>query len=260
MLKSFKLTFRRGLRDGLPIALGYLSVSFAYGMLAVSRGLPILTPIMISITNFTGTGQFVGTDMLLLGAMIGEIALTLFIINARYILMSIAVSQRFDKGFVWWQRMIIAFGVTDEVFAVAMSRNSILPYKYMLGLMLGAFWGWVGGTTLGALLGSVISAGSLLSAMGIALYAMYIAIIIPDCRKSRRVCVVVALSIAVSILFRYTPYLKEIKSYIVIIIAAVLSALIATFLFPLNDELEPPPYEDNIALPPPADSDIGRAL
>lgn len=245
MLNSLKLSFKKGLKDGLPIAIGYLSVSFAYGMLAVSKGLPVYAPILISITNFTGTGQFVGTDMLIAGAMLSEIALTLFIINARYILMSIALSQRFAISMKWWQRMILAFGNTDEVFAVAMSKNSILPYRYMTGLIIGSFWGWVAGTALGALLGSFIPAGALLSAMGIALYAMFIAIIIPDCRRSRHVCFVVAISIMISVIFRYTPYLNQIKSYIVIIIAAIISSLLGTFIFPTQDEIEPPPYIDN---------------
>lgn len=179
MLSSNRyLTFSRGLRDGLPIALGYISVAFAFGILAVEKGLPAWSPILISVTNFTGTGQFAGIDLIAAMASFAEIAFTLLIINLRYLLMSLSLSQRLEPGIGLGKRMAIAFGITDEIFAVAIQKESLLGGKYLAGLILSSYSGWVGGTVLGALASSLLPA-SLLSALGIALYAMFIAIIIP---------------------------------------------------------------------------------
>lgn len=237
----FNLTFKKGLKDGLPIAIGYLSVSFAFGILAVNSGLPIWAPIITSLTNFTGTGQFVGTTLIAAGASIAEIAFTLLIINARYVLMSISLSQRLEKVSIW-KKLIIAFGNTDEIFAVAVSKYCDLNFKYMAGLILCSFTGWVGGTALGALCGSIIPQ-SILSAMGIALYAMFIAIIIPPAKKSRAVLLVIALGALISVAIYYIPFINQLNSSWRIIIAGVVSTLIGTFVMPLKDEpKEPPDY------------------
>lgn len=241
MSAVFNLTFKKGLKDGLPIAIGYLSVSFAFGILAVNSGLPIWAPIVTSLTNFTGTGQFVGTTLIAAGASIAEIAFTLLIINARYVLMSISLSQRLEKVSIW-KKLIIAFGNTDEIFAVAVSKYCDLSFKYMAGLILCSFSGWVGGTVLGALCGSIIPQ-SILSAMGIALYAMFIAIIIPPAKKSRAVLLVVALGALISVAIYYIPFINQLNSSWRIIIAGVLSTLIGIFIMPLKDEpKEPPEY------------------
>lgn len=237
----FNLTFKKGLKDGLPIAIGYLSVSFAFGILAVNSGLPIWAPIITSLTNFTGTGQFVGTTLIAASASIAEIAFTLLIINARYVLMSISLSQRLEKVSIW-KKLIIAFGNTDEIFAVAVSKYCDLNFKYMAGLILCSFTGWVGGTALGALCGSIIPQ-SILSAMGIALYAMFIAIIIPPAKKSRAVLLVIALGALISVAIYYIPFINQLNSSWRIIIAGVVSTLIGTFVMPLKDEpKEPPDY------------------
>lgn len=241
MSAVFNLTFKKGLKDGLPIAIGYLSVSFAFGILAVNSGLPIWAPIVTSLTNFTGTGQFVGTTLIAASASIAEIAFTLLIINARYVLMSISLSQRLEKVSIW-KKLIIAFGNTDEIFAVAVSKYCDLSFKYMAGLILCSFSGWVGGTVLGALCGSIIPQ-SILSAMGIALYAMFIAIIIPPAKKSRAVLLVIALGALISVAIYYIPFINQLNSSWRIIIAGVLSTLIGTFIMPLKDEpKEPPEY------------------
>lgn len=237
----FNLTFKKGLKDGLPIAIGYLSVSFAFGILAVNSGLPIWAPIITSLTNFTGTGQFVGTTLIAAGASIAEIAFTLLIINARYVLMSISLSQRLEKVSIW-KKLIIAFGNTDEIFAVAVSKYCDLSFKYLAGLILCSFTGWVSGTALGALCGSIIPQ-SILSAMGIALYAMFIAIIIPPAKKSRAVLLVIALGALISVAIYYIPFINQLNSSWRIIIAGVVSTLIGTFVMPLKDEpKEPPEY------------------
>lgn len=253
MSTVFNLTFKKGVKDGLPIAIGYLSVSFAFGILAVNSGLPIWAPIITSLTNFTGTGQFVGTTLIAAGASIAEIAFTLLIINARYVLMSISLSQRLEKVSIW-KKLVIAFGNTDEIFAVAVSKYCDLSFKYMAGLILCSFTGWVGGTALGALCGSIIPQ-SILSAMGIALYAMFIAIIIPPAKKSRAVLLVVALGALISVAIYYIPFINQLNSSWRIIIAGVLSTLIGTFAMPLKDEpKEPPEYVEPNEI---VDNDIG---
>lgn len=238
------LNFKKGIRDGLPIAFGYLSVSFAFGILAVNSGLPLWAPIITSLSNFTGTGQFVGTSMIAAGAAVLEIAFTLLIVNARYILMSISLSQRLGKmNFI--KKMFIAFGNTDEIFAVAISKYTELNFRYMSGLILSSFAGWVSGTVIGAAAGSIIPE-SVLSAMGIALYAMFIAIIVPDMRKSRAVASIVAIGALLSVIFHYTPYLKLLNDSWIIMISGVGATLIGAIAFPLRDEpQEPPPYVEN---------------
>lgn len=238
MLSSNRyLTFSRGLRDGLPIALGYISVAFAFGILAVEKGLPAWSPILISVTNFTGTGQFAGIDLIAAMASFAEIAFTLIIINLRYLLMSLSLSQRLEPGMGLGKRMAIAFGITDEIFAVAIQKESLLGGKYLAGLILSSYSGWVGGTVLGALASSLLPA-SLLSALGIALYAMFIAIIIPPARSSRPVALVILIAVCLSCLFRYVPFLSGLSSGWVIIISGLVSALIGTFLFPMQEDKE----------------------
>lgn len=231
------LTFARGARDGLPIALGYLSVSFAFGILAVEKGLPVWSPILISLTNFTGTGQFAGADLISAGAGLLEIAFTLLIINLRYLLMSLSLSQRLSPKVGLLGRLAISFGVTDENFAVAIAQESPLNGRYLAGLILASFSGWLLGTVIGALAGAFLPQ-SLLSALGIALYAMFIAIIIPPCRENRAVLIVVGVAVVLSCLFAYLPFLSALGSGWAIIICGVVSALIGALLFPAADELD----------------------
>lgn len=241
------LNFIKGIKDGIPIALGYLSVSFAFGILAVNNGLPAWMPIIISATNLTGTGQFVGSELIALSASLTEIAFTLLVVNARYILMSISLSQRLSPNVHMWQRLIIAFGNTDEIFGVAMNQNGLLNFKYLSGIILTSYIGWLSGTAIGALAGSIIP-NTLLSALGIALFAMFIAIIIPSAKTSRAIMIVVGISIAISVLFYYTPVLNRLNKSWVIIIAGLISAGVCAVAFPIKnvscEVLEPPPYTE----------------
>ena len=136
MTENKQLTFAAGLRDGLPILLGYLSVAFAFGMSTVAKGFPLWLPTLISATNFTGTGQFVGVDLIYARAALAELAFTLLIINLRYLLMSLSLSQRLAPSVGFFRRLAIAFGNTDEIFAVAMQQEGALNFNYRLGLIL----------------------------------------------------------------------------------------------------------------------------
>ena len=229
------LTFRKGLRDAIPIALGYFSVSATFGMICVSNKLPMWAAPLISLTNFTGTGQFVGANMIATGALIIEILLTLLVINARYFLMSISLSQRLSSKICLLGRLTIAFGNTDEIFAVAMQQNKLLSFKYMVGLILCSFVGWVGGTVTGTLVGSIMPV-DLVSAMGIAIYAMFIAIIVPPLKKSKPILAVVAIAAVLNCALTFTPFINRIGSSWSVIISGIAAAAIGAILFPQEME------------------------
>ncbi len=178
--------FNYGFRKGLPIALGYIPVSFTFGLMAVTGGLPVWLTIFISASNITSAGQFAGTSLILAGAGYLEITLTTFIINIRYMLMSLSLSQKIQNKMPMYQRLIFAFGITDETFSVASMEQGKLPFYYLLGLITGPVCGWTLGTAMGALICSRLPE-NLSNAMGIALYGMFIAIIIPPAKKSTTV-------------------------------------------------------------------------
>jgi Predicted branched-chain amino acid permease (azaleucine resistance) len=233
MIKKEPLTFQLGIKHGIPIALGYLSVSFAFGMIAADKGFSAWAPILTSISSFTGTGQFVGINLISLGASFVELVFTLLIINARYVLMSVSLSQRLSAKVTLWQRCLIAFGNTDEVFAVAMNNGQLLDFRYMSGLILVSYSGWILGTILGAFSGGLLP-GSIASAFGIMLYAMFVAIIIPPAKEKHSILFVIFVASAISCAFRYVPALKPISGGWVVIIGGVLSAVIGALIFPME--------------------------
>lgn len=227
--------FKEGVRDGVPICLGYISVSMAFGLTAVKAGMPIWAAVMMSLTNLTSAGQFAGNNLLLAHGSYLELMLTTFIINIRYFLMSLSVSQKVNKEFGLKERLIASFGVTDEVFAVSMQRKGDLSISYMLGLISTPILGWTGGTLVGAVATSLLPA-ALTDAMGIALYGMFIAIIVPPAREQKSVMIAVVLAIAASYAFAYVPFLSVLSGgWSVIIITVVVSAL-AAWLFPIKEE------------------------
>lgn len=235
VIKMNKREFKEGIRDGMPICLGYISVSMAFGLTAVKAGLPVWAAVVMSLTNLTSAGQFAGTNLLLAQSSYIELMVTTFIINIRYFLMSLSVSQKVDKHFGLKERLIASFGVTDEVFAVSMQRRSELSFSYMLGLIGTPILGWTGGTLIGAVATSLLPA-ALTDAMGIALYGMFIAIIVPPAREHKEVLFAVILAILASYAFAYLPFLSVFSGgWSVIIITVVVSAL-AAWLFPIPEE------------------------
>ncbi len=234
MENSCQNSFKKGVIDGLPIGLGYLSVSFAFGIKAVQQGFPAPLAVLMSMTNLTSAGQFAGLDLIIAGGSFVEMALTQFIINLRYALMSISLSQKLSEKVTLIQRMLIAFGNTDEVFAVAVSNREKVGKKYMYGLILLPYIGWSLGTLTGAVAGNILPE-SLITALGIAIYGMFVAIVVPPMKKSRTVAIVVAIAIALNCIFKYTPYLSQVSSGFVIIICAVAAAAIGALIQPIND-------------------------
>ena len=233
------LTFKEGIKDGLPIALGYLSVSFTFGITAVNMGIPPITAILISLTNVTSAGQVAGIGIIAAGGGYAEMALAQIIINLRYALMSLSLSQKLDSRYNIWHRLATSFCVTDEVFAVASGKSGgEIPARYMYGLILLPYFFWAGGTAVGAFLGSILPE-MIKSALGIAIYGMFIAIVIPPSKKSRGVLFTAAAAALLSCLVYYIPIFSFISSGISIIICTVIAAALGAVLFPRDIREEP---------------------
>ena len=226
--------FFRGFKDGIPIGLGYLSVSFAFGITAVSRGVPRWIALLISMTNLTSAGQLAGLDLMVAGCTIGEMILTQCVINMRYALMSISLAQKTDETVRLRDRFLISFGITDEVFAVSSGQPGRVGRFYLLGLIVAPYLGWSTGTLLGTVASGLLPA-SVMSALGIAIYGMFVAIVIPPARKSRAVALVLAGAVALSCLFYWTPVLNRVSSGFVIILCAVIAAAVGAWLAPVPD-------------------------
>ncbi len=233
---SRRQRFWAGFRCGAPVMLGYAPVSFAFAVSAVSAGLPWPVALLISMSNFTSAGQVAGANLMAVNAPLPEIGLTVFIINIRYFLMSLSLSQKIS-ALPLGKRLLIANGVTDEIFFLAMQQPGQVSGWFFTGLSAGPYLGWVGGTLLGGLAGAVLP-HALSSALGIALYAMFIAIVIPPAKKSRAVALVVAGSVLLSCLFRYLPGLRLVPSGWALILCAVAASAAGAVLFPVGEETE----------------------
>ena len=225
----------KGFRHGIPIGLGYLSVSFAFGMKAVGDGLSWLQAAVISATNLTSAGQMAGLPLMTGGAGLAEMALTQLTINLRYGLMGLALGRKLDQSMGTLQRLIFSFADTDEIFAVAASQPGQVGKRYLYGLMLAPFVGWVLGTILGGVAGTLLPV-FVRSALGIAIYGMFLAIILPPAREKKPVRTVVALAVGMSICFRYIPGLNRVSSGFTIIICAVTAAAAGALLYPVEEE------------------------
>lgn len=225
--------FKKGLYHGIPIALGYLSVSFGFGIMSVRLGIGVLETVIISVTNLTSAGQAAGVGIIAAGGGLVEMIMTQLVINLRYALMALSLSQKLEEKFNTPRRMIVAFGITDEIFAVSSVQNGKIQPIYMYGLILISALGWSLGTLLGAAAGSILPQ-AITDAMGLVLYGMFLAIIIPPARESRSVLFVVAVAAVLSILFYYV--FTAVSSGFAIIISAVGAALLGAWLFPIPDE------------------------
>lgn len=226
--------FIKGCKKGLPIALGYFPVAFSFGVLVVSSGLPLGLATLISLTNLTSSGQFAGVSLMLAQASYLEVAMTLLLINARYFLMSLSLSQKIDKTMNTIQRMIISFGITDETFSVASVQEEILTFRFMLGFILTPILGWTMGTVVGETLMNFLPT-SIQNAMGIALYGMFLAIIVPASSKSKPILEVVLVSAIVSVLFYYVPLFSVLSSGVKLIVATLCGAVYGAWRYPVKE-------------------------
>lgn len=227
--------WKQGCKDGIPICLGYIAVSFTFGIVAKNAGISVLQATLMSALNYTSAGQFAALGLIAAAAPYIEMAAAQLVINLRYSLMSCALSQKLEEGTSTLHRLIMSFGVTDEVFAVSASVNGRLSPFYTYGLMTVAMPAWAGGTALGVLLGGVMPA-HLLSAFSIALYGMFLAIVIPPAKKSRVIAGVVVVSMLCSALFAVIPVLKGLSYGMRIIVLTLIIAGLAAVFFPVKEE------------------------
>ena len=232
-----RTSFKNGVKLGIPIALGYFAVSFTFGMMAVSGGLSIGEAVLISLTNLTSAGQFAGLGIILSNGSYLEMVLTQFVINLRYSLMSFSLSQKLTRKEPWWYRYFAAFGVTDEIFAITANHEGKPSTFFMFGAMSVSIPGWTIGTLCGALLGNILPT-FIVSALSLAIYGMFIAIIIPPAKTNINVLYVVIASMALSTCFAYLPILNKVSSGFVIIICTVLVSAVAAKLAPIKEEVE----------------------
>ena len=234
MVSNIKDEFSNGLRDGIPICLGYVSVAFTFGLMCTENGLPFWIAVLISLTNLTSAGQFAGTALIIARGGLLEIGITTFVINLRYMLMSLSISQKVDAKLSVPKRMAMSFGVTDEIFGVSMQKKGNITFAYFMGLMMLPILGWSGGTLVGAVAVSLLP-DMVRSALGIAIYGMFLAIIIPPARKNRVIAGVVAVSMVTSWAMAFLPLFSE--GMRVILLTVVISA-VAAVLFPVAEEKE----------------------
>ncbi len=232
-MTTYPLNYKKGLKDGIPIALGYLSVSFAFGVTAVSLGVPEFIALIISMTNLTSAGQLAGVVIIASLGTVAEIILTQLVINARYFLMSLTLTQKLDKKFTLLDRLICSIGITDEIFAVAVMNVKPVTRNYLLGLMTLPYIGWSSGTLLGAVLGGILPQ-IIVNALNIALYAMFIAIVVPTAMQNKKVIPVVIISVALSCAFTFIPLLNSVNSGIVYVVSALVASVIGALFFPIE--------------------------
>lgn len=221
----------KGLKGGIPICLGYISVSFAFGIMATRGGLSLLQAVIISLTNLTSAGQFAGIDIINSNGGLFELAIATFIINIRYLLMSLSLSQRIEPQTGTVKRLIMSFGITDENFALSMQRMGDISFPYFFGIMTLPVIGWTLGTFLGGFAGSVLPEDVRL-ALGMAIYAMFIAIIVPPAKNSKPVLFVILIAVAVSCIISITPVLCSLSGGWRVIISTITAAGIGAVLYP----------------------------
>lgn len=229
--------FFAGIKAGLPVCIGYLSVSFGFGAMAVAQGLSIFQAVLISVLNLTSAGQFAGLTVLSAGGAVLELILTQLVINSRYALMSMALTQRFTPETTAPKRMAAAFFNTDEVFALGMTRVGKLTASFFTGAGTIAAIGWIGGTALGAVAGAILPE-TVSTALSTMLYGMFVAIVIPQVRAEKPMAVCLALALVLSCLFTWLPLLNGISAGLAIVICTVAAAALCAAVFPVKEDVQ----------------------
>ncbi len=224
-----------GLNKGLPIGLGYLSVSFGFGITAVGMGIEPIGTILISLTNLTSAGQVAGIGIIAAYGTIIEMILAQLVINMRYCLMGLALTQKLDDSFTTPHRMITSFAITDEVFAVAAAERGLIGRRFMYGLITLPPVGWTLGTTLGVFAGQILP-NDVCAALGLAIYSMFIAIIVPPAKADKGVLCAVLIASAMSCTFYYIPLFDNLSQGFAIIICAVVASGIMAYVAPKSGE------------------------
>ena len=228
-------SFRKGLRDGLPICLGYLSVSFAFGIFAVESGFSVAEAVLLSTCCVTSAGQLAAVPIIAsMGGFI-ELILSQLVINLRYSLMSVSLSQKLVEKITFTDKLLIAFVNTDEVFAVASSQKGNVNKKYMFGLIFTPWLGWTLGTFIGSVAGTILPA-VVIASLGIAIYGMFIAIVTPVAKRDKATFICVLIAVALSCAFYYVPILNRVPSGFSVIICTVIASVIMAVVAPVKKE------------------------
>ena len=235
--KQKREAFIDGMRDGLPICLGYFAVSFSLGITAKNIGLDVFQAALVSFLNNASAGEYAGFTVIAADAPYLEMAIITLIANARYLLMSCALSQKTDSRMPLYRRLIIGHYVTDEIFAVAVSRKGNIDANYMYGVIALAAPGWTVGTALGALAGALMPS-RLVSAFGVALYGMFLAVIIPKAKENGIIAGLVAVSFVLSFAASVLPAVSSLSEGTRTIILTVAISAVAALLFPVEDSNE----------------------
>ena len=231
---------RMGFRDGIPIGVGYFAMSFAFGLFAVSAGLTSLEAVLISMFNLTSAGQIAAVPIIAEGGSMITLALTQIVINARYALMSISLSQRFGKSVTLKDRFLIAFFNTDEIFAVSCAKESALGKRYLYSIALIPYLSWTLGTLLGTIAGNALPE-IMVNALSVLLYAMFIAILMPSAKADKNTALCILSAILLSCVFYFIPFLKGIPMGVVIIVIAILVSTVFALICPVED---PDPWRE----------------
>ncbi len=229
--KENLVVFRQGLKDGIPIGLGYLAVSFSLGIAAKSAGLTPIQGFVVSLLCMASAGEYVGFLSIAAGAAYIEIAIATLIANARYLLMSTAMSQRMDSTLTIKHRILMAFGITDELFGIAIARPGYLNPYYSYGAFVTSAFPWALGTSLGIIAGNMLPV-RLVSAFSVALYGMFLAVIIPPAKKDKIIAGLIIICFATSYGATLLPILKDMTDGTRTIILTVVIASLAAILFP----------------------------
>ncbi len=235
MTKTNRLAFREGVRDGIPIALGYFAVAFTLGIAAKDAGFSALQSAVVSLTNLASAGEKAGFNMVEARASYLEMALMILVVNARYMLMSSALSQKVEPELAMGHRLLMSYGITDEIFGICIAVRDKLNPRYLYGALSVAAPGWTIGTFLGVLMGNILP-GNVVSALSVGLYGMFIAIIVPPARKNKVILVLVIISMILSAACEIVTFVSGIPAGTRIIILTVLISALAALLFPVDDD------------------------
>ena len=230
-----KQWFLKGMRAGIPISLGYFAVAIALGISARQAGIPSVAAAITSLLINASAGEHVGFSLIGAGASFIEVTVMEAIANARYLLMSAALSQKLKPDVGIFQRLLLGFTVTDEIFGVSIGLPVALDPCFTYGAFCVATAGWTSGTFVGAVLGGILPT-FVLSALGVGLFGMFISVFIPEAKRNRVVAVLVAISFAASAAFTYIPYLNMIDDGIRTIILTVVISLLAAIFFPIKEK------------------------
>lgn len=227
--------FKKGMKDGTPIGLGYFAVAFSLGIAAHSAGFDVIQGFVLSLLNVASAGEYAGISMVAVKATMYELVFLSVITNARYLLMSCALSQKLPEDIPFFHRLLIGFGVTDELFGIGIAYEGKVPPIYLYGAYVVAIPMWALGTAFGVVAGKLLPM-MLVDALSVAIFGMFIAIIIPPAKKNKIVAATVAASFILSAAIRYVPVISNWSDGTKTIILTVLISGVAAYLFPVDDE------------------------